>query len=145
MLRLQNMREIIEHTGIIERIDPPVVFVRIVQPSACSDCHAKSFCTGSEGKSKLIEVETAAAGFAEKEEVLLCGRYDRGIQAVWLAYIFPMLLVIAALATGIKLTGNEVTGGGIGLLVLLPYYGLIYLIRGKLKRRFVFTLSKIHY
>ncbi|MDR3260705.1 MAG: SoxR reducing system RseC family protein [Tannerella sp.] len=138
------MSETIQHTGIIERIDPPVVFVRIVQPSACSGCHAKSMCPDTDGKNQTIEVEDLSGNFAIDEEVILCGQYAGGMQAVLLAYVFPLLLVVTALALGARLTGSELTGGLTGLGVLLPYYGLIYLMRDKLKRKFVFTLSKIN-
>jgi sigma-E factor negative regulatory protein RseC len=137
------MNKTIQHTGIIEKIDQPVVFVRIVQASACSGCHAASMCPDSESKNKVIEVEDHSGHYAVNEEVMLCGQYAMGRQAILLAYIYPMLLVVAALAFGANLTGNELAGGLTGLLILLPYYSLIYLMRDRLKRKFVFTLSKI--
>jgi sigma-E factor negative regulatory protein RseC len=145
MLRLQNMHETVPHTGIIERIDPPVLYVRIEQPSACSGCRAGAACPAAEGKSHIVRVEDSTGCFAVDEEVLLHGRYGMGIQALLLACVIPMILVVVALGIAFGLTGDEPLSGGIGLSVLLPYYGLIYLIRGKLNRKFVFTVSKIHY
>jgi sigma-E factor negative regulatory protein RseC len=138
------MNKTIQHTGIIERIEQPFVFVRIEQSSACSGCHAQAACHSSmDSQSRTVAVEDTSGNFTLRDEVLLIGRYDRGMQAVLLACVCPMLLVVAALIAGIRLTGSEVAGGGISLLVLLPYGSLIYLMRDRLKRKFAFTLSKI--
>lgn len=139
------MQGTIQYTGTIERIDPPVVYVRIVQPSACSGCHAGSSCPASEGKSKTFEVEDTTGNFTVHEEVILHGRYGTGMQAILFACVIPMTLIVAALGVAFGLTGDELTSGGIGLSVLLPYYGLLYLMRRKLNRKFVFTVSKLHY
>jgi sigma-E factor negative regulatory protein RseC len=139
------MHETVQHIGTIERIDPPVLYVRIEQPSACSGCRAGASCPAAEGKSKTVRVEDTTGRFAADEQVLLHGRYGMGMQAILLACVIPMMLIVAALGIAFGLTGNEPISGGIGLSVLLPYYGLIYLIRGKLNRKFVFTVSKIHY
>ncbi|MDR2139216.1 MAG: SoxR reducing system RseC family protein [Tannerella sp.] len=138
------MHQTIQYTGTIERIDPPVVYVRIMQPPACSGCHGGSSCPVPDGKSRLFEVEDTTGNFALHEEVLLQGRYGMGMQAILLACVLPMAFVVAALGIAFGLTGDELTSGCIGLSVLLPCYGLIYLMRGKLNRKFVFTVSKIH-
>jgi sigma-E factor negative regulatory protein RseC len=138
------MNETIQHIGVIEKIEPPVVFVRIVQQSACSECHAKSSCSASERKVKLIEVDDYSGKFHVNEEVRICGRASMGMQAVMFAFVLPLLLVVASLMAGIKLAGNEVTGGLAGLFILFPYYGSLYLMRNKMKKKFVFTLSKIN-
>lgn len=132
----------IQHIGIIERIDHPRIYVRIVQQSACSGCHAKSACLSSDSKTKIIEVEDYVGNFEINEEVFICGRYAMGIQAVWLAFILPLLCIVSVAAIGVKLFEDEVIGGLFGLSVLIPYYSIIYLLRDKLKKKFVFTLSK---
>ncbi|MDR1103460.1 MAG: SoxR reducing system RseC family protein [Tannerella sp.] len=139
------MHKTIQHTGTVERIEPAVVYVRIVQPPACSGCHAGLSCPVSEGNGKTVAVEDTTGRFAVNEEVLLHGRQGMGMQAILFTCVFPMILVVVALAVAFGLTGNELTGGSIGLSVLLPYYGLMYILRNKLNRKFVFTVSKIHY
>lgn len=136
------MSKTIQHIGIIERIDPPSVFVRIMQPPACSACEMQSACSGAESRGKTIEAEDHSGNYALNEEVLLTGRSAAGMQAVLLACLIPTLLVTVVLAVGVEMTGNELTGAGLGLLSLAPYYGLLYLLRNRLKRKFIFTLSK---
>lgn len=138
------MKNGILHNGIIERIEYPFVFVRIVQQSACSGCHAKSLCTASESKVKTIQVEDHSGNYRVNEEVNLCGELKTGLKAVWIAFIIPLLLMVLFLLIGNVFTTNEIIGGLIGLLILLPYYGFIYSIRNKLKQKFIFTLSKIN-
>ena len=133
----------IQHTGVIERIEHPQIYVRVVQQSACSECHAKSFCTSSDSKTTTIEIEDHSGDFEINEQVLIGGQYAMGMQAVWLAFILPLFLVVLFVASGTILFNNELWGGLTGLSILLPYFIIIYLMRDKLKKKFVFTLSKI--
>jgi sigma-E factor negative regulatory protein RseC len=133
----------IQHKGIVEKIEHKRIFVRIVQQSACGGCHAKSVCESADHKTKIIEIEDRSGKFEVNEEVMICGHYSMGLYAVWLAFVLPLLLLIIASATGTKLFENEIISGLTGLFILLPYYFMIYLMRSKLKKKFVFTLSKI--
>ncbi|MDR1456268.1 MAG: SoxR reducing system RseC family protein [Tannerella sp.] len=139
------MDKTIQYTGTIERIVPPLVYVRIAPLLACSGCHAGSPCPAAGGKGRTVEVEDATGRFALHEEVVLQGRQSAGMQAVLLACALPAILVAVALGITFALTGDELTGAAAGLSVLFPYYGLLYLMRGKLNRKFVFTVSKIQH
>ena len=138
------MSESISHNGIIEKIDGDTVYVRIIQQSACSGCHARSLCTASESKEKIIEVPDYSGQFHVNEEVQICGQSSLGMQAVLLAFIFPLIIVVAAVATGSSMQWKETTSGLAGLLLLVPYYCILYFLRDKLKKRFIFTLKKLN-
>lgn len=138
------MNRDILHSGVIEKIEPPFVFVRIVQQSACSGCHAKSLCTISESKVKTIEIEDHSGKYKVDEEVNICGSYTLGLQAVLLSFVIPIFLILISLIAGNFITGNETLGGIISLVILLPYYTMLYLVRNKLKKKFTFSLSKIN-
>jgi len=131
-VEITNMSESINHNGIIEKIDGGTVYVRIIQQSACSGCHAKSMCTDNSGK------------FHINEEVQLCGQSSLGLQAVLLAFVFPLIIVFAAIVTGTSMQWEETTSGLTGLLLLVPYYCILYFLRDKLKKRFIFTLKKLN-
>ena len=139
-----NMSESINHKGIVEKIDGGTVYVRIIQQSACSGCHAQSMCAASESKVKIIEVPDISGQFRPNEEVELCGRSSLGMQAVLLAFVFPLVIVVAAIITGTNMQWEETTSGLTGLLLLVPYYCILFLLRDKLKRRFIFTLKKLN-
>jgi len=138
------MKNDIIHNGIIERIEYPFIFVRIIQQSACSGCHAKSACTAADSQIKTIEIEDYSGNFQINEEVNICGKYTTGLKAVLLAFIIPLALMVSSLIIGGFFTKNEIIIGAISLISLLFYYIAIYLIRNKLKKKFIFSLSKIN-
>ena len=94
------MSETIHHTGIVTRINEEAVFVRIKQRSACSGCHAKSMCSASEQKEQIIEIPDRTGHFSVGEEVDICGRINLGMEAVILAFVFPLILVAGSLLWG---------------------------------------------
>lgn len=138
------MSESIEHNGVVDRIEGNVVFVRIVQQSACSGCHAQSMCSASDSKEKIIEVVDNSGQFKIGEGVKICGQSSLGLQAVVLAFVIPLVLVVLAIAVGTGLQWKDTISGLCGLLLLLPYYIMLYVLRDRLKRRFIFTLKKLN-
>ncbi|MGM9796674.1 MAG: SoxR reducing system RseC family protein [Parabacteroides sp.] len=138
------MSETIHHIGIVARISQEAVFVRITQRSACSGCHAKSMCSASEQKEQIIEIPDHTGQYAVGEEVEVCGQTNLGMEAVVLAFVIPLILVVAGVAGGIYLGCDESVSGLISLLILVPYYGALYLFRDRLKKRFVFTVRKLN-
>lgn len=143
-VEITNMEGSINHTGVVEKIDSHSVFVRITQQSACSGCHAKHMCSASEQKDKLIEVPDHTGLYHLHEEVMICGKSSMGLQAVFIAFVLPLLFVIALIACGIQMNWDESVSGLIGLSCLIPYYGVLYLLRNRLKKKFVFTLKKLN-
>ena len=81
----------ISHKGIIEKVEGDRVFVRITQQSACSGCHAKSMCTASEQKEKIVEVQARGERFSVNEMVEVYARSSVGLKAVWWAFVLPRL------------------------------------------------------
>lgn len=136
------MKESIRHNGIVERIEGEKVLVRILQESACAGCHARGMCSASESKVKTVEVIDHTGRFSPDEAVVICGQASLGLQAVAIAFVVPIVLVIAMVATGITLGWSESVSAIMGLLLLIPYYLIVYLMRERLKRKFVFTLEK---
>lgn len=60
------------------------------------------------------------------------------------AFVIPLVIVVGAIVVGTNLQWDETTSGLTGLSLLLPYYCILYLMRDKLKRRFIFTLKKLN-
>lgn len=143
-VEITNMSESISHTGVVERIEGDTVFVRITQYSACSGCHARSMCSASEQKDKIIEVPDRSGAYRVDERVLICGQTSMGLRVVFLAFVVPLCIVLCGVVIGVHLRWGETLSGVVGLSLLLPYYYLLYLSRDKLKKRFVFTLKKLN-
>ena len=138
------MNEGISHSGVVERVTDDRVFVRIVQLSACSGCHAQSMCSASEKKEKVIEVPDRSGQFQVNDPVVLIGRTMMGMQSVVLAFVIACVFVVTAIVVGALLDWPETMSGLIGLVLLSLYYVLLYFVRDKLRNRFVFTLKKLN-
>ena len=139
------MADKIKHLGIVENIDGSRLKVRIVQHSACSACSAKGHCNASESKEKIIDVfNIDGVPCQVGERVMIAGAASLGMKAVAVAFVVPFFLVMAAVFVAMKLTeGDEVMSALAGLSVLLPFYLIIYMLRGRLSRTFTFTLESI--
>lgn len=132
--------ETIKHDGIVESIGTGKVTVRILQASACSSCSARQLCRSSESKEKLIEVRGNYPTLHVGDSVTLQGSVRQGLRASLLAYIVPLILMVAALFYGTHLNG-EAAGALAALLVLAIYYGVLYLLRDKIGKRFEFSIT----
>lgn len=137
------MAQTITHRGTVKSVDGKHISVEIAQASACSACVAKKLCNSSESKDKLVDVVCdEATTYAVGEDVLLTGSLEMGLKAVWWAYIAPLLLLVAVLLMA-GASGNEPLAALSALAVLAVYYGLLYLNRGRLTRKFSFTIKHI--
>lgn len=140
-----KMTDIIKHRGIVENIKGSHVQVRIVQTSACSACSVKGHCNASESKEKLIDVfDTKASSYRVGEEVMLYGTTSMGMQAVFLAFGVPFLVLLITLFVAMCLTdGDELQSALVALSALVPYYLIIYVCRNRLSKKFSFTLEPL--
>ena len=136
------MRDTISHNGVIDRIEGQTVYVKISQLSACAGCHAKSACMAADRKDKIIEATDISGRFQPNEEVIVYGQTSMGLFAVFLAFVLPLCLVLAVTVSGILLGWAEQASALVGLSMLVPYYGILYLCRDKLKNKFIFTIEK---
>ena len=140
-----KMDDNISHKGIIEKIEGDRVFVRITQQSACSGCHAKSMCTASEQKEKIVEVQARGERFSVNEMVEVYARSCVGLKAVWWAFVLPLIGIIVVMVVTGNVGGWRETWCGLAALGWLTlYYYVLYLFRDKFKRKFVFFLKRLN-
>lgn len=133
--------EYVEHQGIVEEILPNQVKVRIISVSACAACHAKDACNASDMEDKLIDVYESQSDLSVGQRVLLLGKKNLAPLAVTLAYIFPIVLILATLFITVKITGNEPLAAALSLGVLVPYFTIIHYLKDKLQKTFTFTIK----
>jgi sigma-E factor negative regulatory protein RseC len=137
------MGNYIRHQGIVEKVEKYKVFVKIEPLTACSACHARTACLASDKKEKIIEVDDDSGAYAVNEQVIVSVRSSAGFFAVFTAFSAPLALVVIAVITGTNKSGNEGVGGLAGLFVLILYYLILSVFRDKMKKRIVFSLSKM--
>lgn len=141
-VEITNMKNTIHHSGVVEKIDDHSVYVKIIQQSACAACHAQSMCMASDSKEKIIEVPDSSGLYHINEPVIVSGQSAMGMQAVLLAFVLPLLLVITTVVFGNYHKWDEGISALFSLLLLLPFYGILHILRDKLKKRFIFTIKK---
>lgn len=134
-------KECVIHSGVVKEVEADKVWVNIVSMSACASCHAKGLCNMSDIQEKLIEAEKpAGVELKPGEHVTLEMEEKLGSKAVLLGYFYPFLLVLFSL---IILTSSGVSEGlsaVIALLLLVPYYGILYYTKDRLKKDFAFRI-----
>jgi len=136
------MAQLIEHSGIINKIDNYSIHVLIEQESACSECHASGVCNAADKENKIIEVERSDQQLQVGDKVILFGKQSIGLVAVLLAFVIPFVLILITLII-LRATGtNESLSGGISLAILIPYYSILSIFNKKLKTKFKFEIKK---
>ncbi len=135
----------IKHLGIVESIQGSHLSVRIVQTSACAACSAKGHCSSADSKDKVIDItDTAASSFRVGERVMVVGEMSMGMMAVMLAFIIPFVLLVVSLFLFMALIGNELYAALLSLIILVPYYFVLWLNKTRLKQKFSFTIKPIN-
>ena len=133
----------IHHSGIISEINNEKILVSIISHSACSSCKVKGMCNVSEMKEKIVEVNhQPEINYKIGEEVTVLMKKSLGSQAVLLAYVLPFLIMFIVLIVLVNLTENEGISALISIAMLVPYFYVIYLLRDRFKKKFVFVIQK---
>ena len=132
----------ITHRGRIVSITPEFTTVEIVSESACAACHAKGLCSLGDSKVKQVEVPTRGwDNYTVGQEVSVVLRATMGHKAVWLAYGVPLLVLVAALLGILSAGGSELVAGLGAIGAVAMYYGVIWLLRDRLRKEYVFNIK----
>ena len=137
------MNDKISHSGIIESIDDGCVKVRILQTSACAACKVASHCNAAESKVKIVDVinVTDTSTLKVGDEVVVSASRHVANQALFFGFGLPFLILVGVLMFVLWLTSNEGLAAISGLLALLPYYGVLFLLRNRIRHELSFTLE----
>ena len=135
------VEEDIRHSGRILEITASTIVVEIIAEQACGSCSAASLCGMSEVKKKLIEIP-ATLGYEVGEEVWVLLKRSMGMKAVWLSYVLPLVLLMAAILILSDLGLSELLCGLGSIGVIALYYLLLFLFRNNLKKEYTFYIKK---
>lgn len=130
----------IEHPGIIVDIRDDRIMVKIESVSACASCHAQGVCTSLDSVSKFVEIKPDHRLFHVGDQVVVVLKERQGMLAVVLAYGVPAVLILAFLAFSLTIVHNELLAASISFFVLIAYYTILFLFRGRLKKQFLFEI-----
>ena len=131
----------IVHEGVVRTVRAHEVVVAVMQSSACSSCAAARLCRSCESRERLIDVPMPnASDFQEGQTVTLVASAQQSRVAVVLAYVLPLVLLLAVLFAMHALSGSDGLAALMALCVVAVYYAVLYLFRGRLSRKFCFTI-----
>ena len=139
------MNDKIRHSGVVDSIAEGVVKVRILQQSACAACKVAGYCHASESKEKLVSVCcNNVAAYRPGQEVVVTASQQVAVRAVLLGFGLPLLILVVVLVVVLRLTGSEGTAALSGLGALVPYYAVLWLLRGQIGRRVSFEIEELN-
>ena len=134
--------ETISHEGIVMKITDDELEIKILAQSACAACHAKSACGMGEQAEKILTVPRPKdKEFSLLQKVNVKMAIGQGNKAAVLAYLVPILLLLAVLFVCLGLGLNDGLSALLGIVALIPYYIILYLRRDKLKKQFSYIIE----
>lgn len=147
---MDNKIGAIKHDGIINEITDSLIRVSITSKSACSDCHAKGFCSASEMAKKIIDIkkedaegyESGKCSYSAGDRVCISMEQSVGTRAVWIAYAVPVIILLFLLLSLQRFKLSELLAGLIVLAGIALYFFVLYLCRGRVGKKFRFRISK---
>ena len=132
----------ISHRGRIVSVTPEVTTVEIVSESACGACHARGLCSLGDRKLKQVELPTRGwDSYTVGQEVEVVLKASMGHKAVWLAYVIPLLLMVAVLLGTLFAGGSELLAGGTAIGAVALYYLGLWLLRDRLRKEYIFNIK----
>lgn len=135
-------QETVSHEGIVTKITDDELEIKILAQSACASCHIQSACNMGEQSEKILTVPRPKdREFTLLQKVNVKMAIGQGNRAAILAYLIPILLLLAVLFVCLGLGLNEGLAALISIVALIPYYIILYLRRDKLKKRFEYTIE----
>jgi len=136
------METSVRHDGVVQSIDGNHVKVQIVQTSACAACDARKACNAAESQCKTIDVWISQpVAFRVGDVVSVVGSYRASMKATFLAFGIPLLLLLVSVFVN-RIILNDVLAVLVALVIVSAYYFILWLLRQKLSKQFVFTLEK---
>lgn len=142
-VEIAKMGETVCREGVVRRISENLIYVAVVQGTACSECHAKAACGLTNGAEKVIKIPTTSKQFEIGEKVRVKARNSTAWKAVWLAFALPLILLLTLFTLSLSLLKEEALAALCSVAALGIYYLVLYSRRGKLERQFVLELEKL--
>ncbi len=132
----------ISHSGVIESIEGDCVHVRIVQTSACAACKVAGYCNAAESKEKIVDVYSATPLLYKiGQQVTVSTSGQVAVRALLWGFGVPFIILVAVLFITLQLTGSEGTAALSALGSLVPYYGLLWLFRDRMREQLAFSIE----
>jgi len=117
----------LEHAGIVTDSQNGRIKISLTG-SGCSACH-KSLCMLGDSKAKEVEIPMKENRLRIGDTVIVKINPASGYKAVLLLYVLPFCLMILTLLSASGLGYHEGMAGLTSLLILVPYFSLLFLMK----------------
>ena len=133
----------VEHEAFVRKIDHKYIIVDVLAKSACLSCQLKGVCSVSDIEEKAVKVPVDnPQDYEIGSKVIVYMEQNQALNAVWLAYVVPLLLVLGVLILLISLKMEEGLAALLALAILPLYYFIMYLLRKKIAKKFDFKVKE---
>lgn len=137
---MTNSKGYLEHVGIVTESQGNHVKISLLG-TGCSGCH-NSLCMLGSSKAKEVDLVAIENGFLAGDEVLVKINPKSGYKAVTMMYLVPFVLIMITLIFVAHAGYGEAVTGIASLLVLLPYFFMIYLLKKSFAKQCKFEVVK---
>jgi sigma-E factor negative regulatory protein RseC len=134
-------KDVFIHSGVISALTAETVTVTLSNNIHCESCSAKGACGVSDGVDRSVEIEARGSEYAIDEPVEVILKKNLGYKAVIWAYILPFTLMLTTLVIA-SFFLEEWLAGLLSILVLIPYFTLIYGLKLYFRDTFKITLQR---
>ncbi|MBN2729210.1 MAG: SoxR reducing system RseC family protein [Bacteroidales bacterium] len=135
--------EHVDHDGIVKEINGNEIKVSIISIAACASCAIQNVCNPSDAKEKIFSIRSKNANeFNIGEKVKLTVSAGKGLLAVFLSYILPVIIIFAFIIVALTLGMGEGISALVALGATAIYFLIIFLTRKKAAESFNFSIHK---
>jgi len=129
------------HDGTVVKAEGNKVQVKIISQSACAQCHVKGVCAAADMEEKVIEA-VSPKPLREGDIVTVIMEEKLGRLAVFYGFFLPFIVMVTVLFTAHGLGSSESQAALLGIGSLLPYYLVLYTLRKRIEKDFIFKAEK---
>ena len=130
------------HSGVVSRINGRSIIVALDKNIHCESCRAKGACGVSDSANKEVEIIDADRAFKLNDPVEVTLKKNLGHKAVFWAYILPFIIMLSTLLL-MSFFVEEWMAGLVSLLVLVPYFAIVYALKDYFKKTFKISILRI--
>ena len=131
----------IDHAGVIKSVEDGIATVEILQKTSCASCELTGACSSSESSIKEVQVPIKSLNYEKGDHVNIVFTRSEGFTALFIGYVLPFIVMIVTMSIAKLLDYGDLAAGLASLLILIPYYGGLFLLKNQIRALFEFRLD----
>lgn len=133
----------IKHKAQIIRTAPQELTLKITRQTACGTCPAAGLCGMKEDKDQIFSIAVPDSGnYRIGDSVMVELNPHLGWLAVLFCYGLPLFLMLFTLFICDCIGKNEIFSGITAIIILIPYFFLLFLGKKYFKKKFTFIVTE---